>query len=68
MSLYHPKRYKVSFVESAEATDIMANRLALGDENVQFYSGIDDKSSWFEPVIPDRRNRPHLAAALPVAP
>jgi uncharacterized protein YjiS (DUF1127 family) len=29
MSLYHPKRYKVSFVESQDEADIRCNRLAL---------------------------------------
>ena len=31
MSLYHAKRYKVSFVESADKANITGNRLALGD-------------------------------------
>jgi hypothetical protein len=31
MSLYHAKRYKVSFVESPDKANITGNRLALGD-------------------------------------
>ena len=38
MSLYHPKRYKVSFVESLDSTDISGNRLAAGAENVHLHA------------------------------
>jgi hypothetical protein len=31
MSLYHPKRYKVSFVEGTDKANIACNRLASGD-------------------------------------
>src|ERR1017187_8917034 len=41
MSLYHAKRYKVSFVESAGKADVAGNKLALGAQNVQ----IDRKST-----------------------
>ena len=37
MSLYHAKRYKVSFVECPVSTDISSNRLAKGAKNVQFH-------------------------------
>src|SRR5713226_5988550 len=38
MSLYHAKRYKLSFVESSGKADITGNRLALGDENVHSHT------------------------------
>jgi hypothetical protein len=38
MSLYHPKRYKVSFVESPDSADIGGNRLATGAENVHLHA------------------------------
>ena len=38
MSLYHPKRYKVSFVEGPDSADISANRLATGAENVHLHA------------------------------
>src|SRR5437899_10032212 len=38
MSLYHPKRYKVSFVESPDRADIPGNRLATGAENVHLHA------------------------------
>jgi hypothetical protein len=38
MSLYHVKRYKVSFVEDPHRADITASRLALGDENVHIHT------------------------------
>jgi hypothetical protein len=38
MSLYHAKRYKVSFVECLDKTDIPRNRLALGDEYVHSHA------------------------------
>ena len=47
MSLFHPKRYKVSFAEGSKHADISANRLEIGAENVRFHPRIDDKSSCF---------------------
>jgi hypothetical protein len=38
MSLYHAKRYKVSFVESPDSIDITHNRLSIGVENVYFHT------------------------------
>ncbi len=38
MSLFHAKRYKVSFVECPDKVDIKDNKLALGDENVHSYT------------------------------
>ena len=38
MSLYHAKRYKVSFVESPDSVDISGNRLSIGAENVYFHT------------------------------
>ena len=38
MSLYHPKRYKVSFVERPDSADIGCNRLATGAENVHLHA------------------------------
>jgi hypothetical protein len=43
MSLYHAKRYKVSFVESADNTNITGNKLALGAQNVHILASINDK-------------------------
>ena len=63
MSLYHAKRYKVSFVEGANSADIGCNRLATGAENVHLHPRIDDKSSWYGAFDPDRRNPPRLAAS-----
>src|SRR3979409_1209521 len=63
MSLYHAKRYKVSFVESADKANITGNRLAVGDYNVHMLTRIDDKSSWFWAFQAAQRDVPHLAAA-----
>src|SRR5229473_1722282 len=38
MSLYHAKRYKLSFAESSDKADITGDRLALGDENVHSHT------------------------------
>jgi hypothetical protein len=45
MTLYHPKRYKVSFVGIANKADITVNKLASGDLDVQLLTPSDDKSS-----------------------
>src|SRR5882762_5716512 len=66
MSLCHPKRYKVSFVEGPYTADISSNRLDPGAEHVHFHPRIDDKSSWTWPFFASDRDPPCLAAALPV--
>jgi hypothetical protein len=43
MSLHHAKRHKVSFVESADNTNITGNKLALGAQNVHILASINDK-------------------------
>src|ERR1700759_1203421 len=45
MNLSHPKRDEVSFVDSPNRADIMHGSLALGAEDVQLFTPIDDKSS-----------------------
>src|SRR5437763_5736319 len=65
MSLYHPKRYKVSFAERPNDTDISSNRLAAGAAHVHLHPRIDDKSSWTKPVFAGGQYPPCLAAALP---
>jgi hypothetical protein len=45
MSLSHVKLDNMSFVESAESTDIPANSLALGGRHVHLLTSNDDKSS-----------------------
>src|SRR6266404_9353671 len=57
----HVKRHKVSFVESLDNADTAHNRSALGDEDVHFHTGIDDKSSWFRFFRANRRNPARLA-------
>src|SRR5215218_6347177 len=68
MSFYHPKRYKVSFVEPTIRADIGGNRLEIGAPNVYFHPRIDDKSSWTDLFKPSGRTDPCLAAALPRPP
>jgi hypothetical protein len=45
MTLYHPKRYKVSFVGIDNKANITGNKLASGDLDVQLLTPNDDKSS-----------------------
>src|SRR5882757_7064440 len=68
MSLCHPKRYKVSFVEGPYNADIGSNRLDRGAKHVHFHPRIDDKSSWTGAFFASDRDPPCLAAALPGAP
>src|SRR5262245_6777615 len=64
MSLFHPKRYKVSFAGAPKRADISANSLEIGAENVRFYPRVDDKSSWTRPFLATGRDPPCLARAL----
>jgi hypothetical protein len=43
MTLFHPKRYEVSFVKAAEAVDISRNDLAAGGFHVRLRPPINDK-------------------------
>jgi hypothetical protein len=51
-------------VESFDNADITDKRLALGDENVHFYTRIDDNSSWFRSVLANRQQRRRQLATL----
>src|SRR5687768_13836356 len=63
MSLYHAKRYAMSFVGNVDQADIPVNNLTLGDDYVHFDPSIDDKSSSIRHFRPDARNPAHLAQA-----
>jgi hypothetical protein len=60
MSLYHPKRYKLSFAESPTRTDI-ASLQNMKTSSV--LTSADDKSSWFRVFEPTQQNLAHVAAS-----
>src|ERR1700692_3861335 len=64
MSLCHPMRHKVSFVESRNRADIEARSLDVGAENVHLQPTNDDKSSCSGDFRPGERDFASVAAAL----